>query len=64
MSYLELWWWVMRLVGPLFPCCPELCVPCPGVIPKDREGTRRRVQYKVYDDMWDYIGGARRHPGP
>ena len=23
--------------------------------------TRRRVQYK---DMWDYVGGARRLPGP
>ncbi|KAI0301655.1 hypothetical protein B0F90DRAFT_1608584, partial [Multifurca ochricompacta] len=24
--------------------------------------TRRRVQYKVYEDMWDYVGGARRLP--
>ena len=26
--------------------------------------TRRRVQYKVYEDMWSYIGGERRLPGP
>ncbi|KAN0116207.1 hypothetical protein V8E52_006264 [Russula decolorans] len=24
--------------------------------------TRRRVQYRVYEDMWCYIGGARRLP--
>ncbi|KAH9979765.1 hypothetical protein BJV74DRAFT_779922, partial [Russula compacta] len=24
--------------------------------------TRRRVQYRVYEDMWDYVGGARRLP--
>ncbi|KAI0277913.1 hypothetical protein BGY98DRAFT_917573 [Russula aff. rugulosa BPL654] len=24
--------------------------------------TRRRVQYKVYEDMWCYIGGAKRLP--
>ncbi|KAI0250643.1 hypothetical protein BJV78DRAFT_1217615 [Lactifluus subvellereus] len=24
--------------------------------------TRRRIQYKVYDDMWDYVGSARRLP--
>ncbi|KAI0261588.1 hypothetical protein BC834DRAFT_459221 [Gloeopeniophorella convolvens] len=28
----------------------------------DPARTRRRVEYKVYDDMWDYIGGARRLP--
>ena len=25
--------------------------------------TRRRVQYRVYEDMWKYIGGTRRLPG-
>ncbi|KAI9458571.1 hypothetical protein BJY52DRAFT_1212084 [Lactarius psammicola] len=25
--------------------------------------TRRRVQYRVYEDMWHYIGGTRRLPG-
>ncbi|KAF8258668.1 hypothetical protein EI94DRAFT_1753950 [Lactarius quietus] len=24
--------------------------------------TRRRVQYRVYEDMWNYIGGTRRLP--
>ncbi|KAH9962943.1 hypothetical protein BC827DRAFT_1266743 [Russula dissimulans] len=28
----------------------------------DPHRTRRRVQYKVYEDMWNYIGGARRLP--
>jgi len=30
---------------------------------KDPLRTRRRVKYRVYEDMWNYIGGARRLPG-